>query len=56
MKAFKDNTIKGIFCAIGGDDTIRLLPYIDYEVIKNNPKKIDQLLKHFQLCVLMNDK
>ena len=28
----------GIFCAIGGDDTVRLLPYIDYEVIKNNPK------------------
>ncbi len=38
MDAFKDNSIKGIFCAIGGDDTIRLLPYIDYEVIKNNPK------------------
>lgn len=38
MDAFKDKTIKGIFCAIGGDDTVRLLPYIDYEVIKNNPK------------------
>ena len=23
---------------IGGDDTIRLLPYIDYNVIKENPK------------------
>ena len=38
MDSFKDETIKGIFCAIGGDDTVRLLPYIDYEVIKNNPK------------------
>lgn len=38
MDAFKDESIKGIFCAIGGDDTIRLLPYIDYEVIRNNPK------------------
>lgn len=38
MDAFKDKTIKGIFCAIGGDDTIRLLPYIDYDVIRNNPK------------------
>ena len=38
MDAFKDETIKGIFCAIGGDDTIRLLPYIDYDIIKNNPK------------------
>jgi muramoyltetrapeptide carboxypeptidase LdcA involved in peptidoglycan recycling len=38
MHAFKDPEIKGIFCTIGGDDTIRLLPYIDFDVIKNNPK------------------
>ena len=38
MDAFKDESIKGIICAIGGDDTIRLLPYIDYEIIRNNPK------------------
>ena len=38
MAAFKDKSIKAIICAIGGDDTIRLLPYIDYDIIKNNPK------------------
>ena len=38
MEAFKDKTIKAIICAIGGDDTIRLLPYIDYNVIHENPK------------------
>lgn len=38
MDALKDPDIKGIFSAIGGDDTIRLLPYIDYEVIRDNPK------------------
>ena len=38
MTAFKDKTIKAIICAIGGDDTIRLLPYIDYNIIKENPK------------------
>ena len=38
MDAFKDKSIKAIICALGGLDTIRLLPYIDYEVIKNNPK------------------
>lgn len=38
MDAFKDSSIAGIICALGGDDTIRLLPYIDYSVIKNNPK------------------
>jgi len=38
MDAFQDQSIKAIFNAIGGDDTIRLLPYIDYDMIKNNPK------------------
>jgi muramoyltetrapeptide carboxypeptidase LdcA involved in peptidoglycan recycling len=38
MAAFADPTIKGIYSCIGGDDTIRLLPFIDYNVIRNNPK------------------
>lgn len=38
MNAFRDPEIKGIFSAIGGDDTIRLLPYIDFDVIRSNPK------------------
>ncbi|WP_047979803.1 S66 family peptidase [Ornithinibacillus contaminans] len=38
MTAFQDKDIKAIFSTIGGDDSIRLLPYIDYEVIRNNPK------------------
>lgn len=38
MDAFKDKTINAIICAIGGEDAIRLLPYIDYNVIKENPK------------------
>lgn len=38
MEAFRDSSIKAIFNAIGGDDSIRLLPYIDFDVIKNNPK------------------
>lgn len=53
MDAFKDETIKGIFCAIGGDDTIRLLPYIDYDIIKNNPKIFmgysDTTVNHFMM-------
>ena len=53
MDAFKDESIKGIFCAIGGDDTIRLLPYINYEVIKNNPKVFmgysDTTVNHFMM-------
>ena len=38
MDAFRDPEVKAVFCAIGGDDTIRLLPYIDFDVLKNNPK------------------
>lgn len=36
--AFSDSKIKGIFTAIGGNNSNQLLKYIDYELIKNNPK------------------
>ncbi len=53
MDAFSDKTIKAIICAIGGDDTIRLLPYINYDVIKNNPKIFmgysDTTVNHFMM-------
>lgn len=53
MEAFADPSIRGIFCAIGGNDTIRLLPYIDFDVIKNNPKVFtgfsDTTSNHFML-------
>lgn len=38
MEAFKDESIKGVFACIGGSESIRLLPYIDFEVIRDNPK------------------
>jgi len=38
MQAFADPSIKGIFATIGGDDSIRLLPYLDLNVIRDNPK------------------
>jgi muramoyltetrapeptide carboxypeptidase LdcA involved in peptidoglycan recycling len=38
MQAFADPSIKGIFSTIGGDDSIRLLPYTDLELIRNHPK------------------
>jgi muramoyltetrapeptide carboxypeptidase LdcA involved in peptidoglycan recycling/RimJ/RimL family protein N-acetyltransferase len=38
MDAFKDPSIKGIIATIGGDDSVRLLPYLDVEVIRQNPK------------------
>jgi len=38
MAAFADPSIKGIISTIGGDDSIRMLPYISLDVIRANPK------------------
>jgi muramoyltetrapeptide carboxypeptidase LdcA involved in peptidoglycan recycling len=39
-EAFADQAIKAIFASIGGDDSVRLLPYLDPETIAGNPKII----------------
>lgn len=53
MDAFKDSSIRAIFSAIGGSDTIRLMPFIDYEIIRNNPKIFlgysDSTVNHFMM-------
>lgn len=36
--AFADRTIDGIVSTIGGDDSIRLLPHLDLDLIRTNPK------------------
>ena len=38
MEAFADPHIKGIISTIGGDDSIRILPFLDVEVIRRNLK------------------
>jgi muramoyltetrapeptide carboxypeptidase LdcA involved in peptidoglycan recycling len=38
MEAFADPSIHGIISTIGGDDSIRLLPHLDLDVIADNPK------------------
>jgi len=38
MDAFSDQSIKAVFSCIGGDESIRMLPYINYDVIRKNPK------------------
>lgn len=38
MMAFADPAIKGIISTIGGDDSIRILPFLDLELIRKNPK------------------
>lgn len=38
MDAFRDKNVKAIFTIIGGFNSNQLLPYLDYGVIKANPK------------------
>ncbi len=38
MQAFADPSIKAVVSTIGGDDSIRILPFLDLDVIRSNPK------------------
>jgi len=38
--AYKDKDIKAIFAVIGGYNSNQLLPYLDWTLIKNNPKPL----------------
>ena len=53
MQAFQDPNIRAIFACIGGDDSIRMLPYIDFDIIRQNPKIFlgysDSTITHFLL-------
>ena len=37
-EAFADPKVKAVFTVIGGSNSNQLLPYLDYELIRNNPK------------------
>jgi muramoyltetrapeptide carboxypeptidase LdcA involved in peptidoglycan recycling len=51
MAAFSDPSIKGIFSCIGGTESVRMLPFIDYNIIRSNPKVFigysDSTVTHF---------
>lgn len=38
MEAFRDDTVNAIFCARGGYGSIHILPYLDYDMIREHPK------------------
>lgn len=54
MRAFSDPTIRAIIPVIGGNDSVRMLPYIDFNVIRDNPKVVtgysDSTVLHF-MCM-----
>ncbi len=39
-KAFADKSIKALFCSRGGAGATKILDYLDYDLIKNNPKPV----------------
>lgn len=51
MQAFADPAIKAIISTIGGEDSIRIIPYLDFELIRANPKIFlgysDTTISHF---------
>ena len=51
MQAFLDTEAKAIFSSIWWNDAIKLLPYIDFDIIKQNPKIYmwysDSTVNHF---------
>ncbi len=38
MEAFRDDSVKAILCARGGYGSIHILPYLDYDLIREHPK------------------
>lgn len=36
--AFANKEVKAIICNVGGNDSLKILPFLDDEIIKNNPK------------------
>ena len=45
MEVLGDSSIRGILSTIGGDDSIRMIPFLDLNVIRDNPKVS---VRHFQ--------
>ena len=51
MDAFKDDNVEIIVCADGGYNVNQILPYLDYEIIQNNPK---MMVGFSDITVLLN--
>lgn len=51
MDAFKDPNVKGIFALAGGWGAARTLPYLDFELIRSNPKV---LMGYSDITALLN--
>jgi muramoyltetrapeptide carboxypeptidase len=55
-EAFRENTVNAVFCVTGGYGTLRMLPYLDYEMIKTHPKVFLGFSDITALHVALNQK
>ncbi|MFF8730519.1 S66 peptidase family protein [Streptomyces sp. NPDC015171] len=53
--AFADPTVKAVMASIGGDDQITVLPYLDRELIRANPKPYFGSSDNTNLLVLLDN-
>ncbi len=53
---FSDPEIKAVFCTVGGSTANQLLPLVDYEVIKKNPKIFLGMSDNDVLLLAINSK
>ena len=53
---FEDRDVKAIMCVKGGEDSNSCLDYIDYKLIKNNPKIICGFSDNTSILDVINDK
>lgn len=53
---FADKEVKAILCVKGGEDSNSCLDYIDYEIIKNNPKIICGFSDNTSILDVINEK
>lgn len=53
--AFQNPDIDAVFCNIGGNDSVRILPFVDFKAIKDHPKIFlgysDNVCMHMACCV-----
>lgn len=52
--AFADTQVKAVIASIGGDDSVRILPFLEKEVIRNNPKILMGYSDTTTLLALLN--
>lgn len=54
--AFADPEVRAVFASIGGDDSIRLLPYLDLDLVRANPKIVMGFSDTATILTLLNHK